>query len=123
MTVSGPFFDTRLERGMHDMVETVSRDVAKSGDLDVHAHEHIFFRNPTGNYEAHIRTDKIADGTFRVWDGGTIVYGPWLEGVGSRNKTTHFKGYFIMRLVTQGLSGRAKGIADSTIARMIARIN
>jgi len=34
------------------------------------------------------------------------VYGPWLEGTGSRNQTTNFKGYKSARLATAALVNR-----------------
>ena len=45
----------------------------------------------TGNYQRRITSfRKGLHG--EVYDGGTI-YGPWLEGVSSRNQRTRFKGY------------------------------
>ena len=46
---------------------------------------------------------------------GLASYGPWLEGTGSRNQTTRFKGYFSFRLATQELDDQAEGIADETL--------
>jgi hypothetical protein len=40
-------------------------------------------------------------------------YGPWLEGTGSRNDTTRFKGYHGFRIATQELVKTAGTTADS----------
>jgi hypothetical protein len=49
-----------------------------------------------------------------VQDGG-VIYGPWLEGVGSRNRTTRFKGYFTFRRTTAQLNVRATPIAEELL--------
>ena len=54
-------------------------------------------QNPTGNYEGLIAGERTSSG-WRVSD-SNCIYGPWLEGVGSRNATTKFKGYATFRKV------------------------
>ena len=45
-----------------------------------------------------------------------VIYGPWLEGTGSRNyPVTRFKGYRNWRRVTQMLEKAAKPIAEKSI--------
>ena len=53
-------------------------------------------------------------GGAEVWDGGHggAVYGPWLEGVGSRNATTRFKGYWAFRKATSALDHAIEEIGD-----------
>src|SRR3546814_9997690 len=45
-------------------------------------------------FRSNVRITNVS-GSPEVWDGGMAGprYGPWLEGVGSRNNTTRFKGY------------------------------
>lgn len=43
------------------------------------------------------------------------------EGVGSRNKTTRFKGYFVFRRISQRLDRQAKHIAERRTPPMGAR--
>jgi hypothetical protein len=49
-----------------------------------------------------------------VWDGGWAgpVYGPWLEGVGSRNATTRFKGYRAFRKAANALERHIEDLGD-----------
>lgn len=57
--------------------------------------------HPTGYYRSQI--DYLinqGNGAVIVHDRG-VVYGPWLEGTGSRNATTRFKGYRTFRTVFQ----------------------
>lgn len=58
----------------------------------------------------------------RIEDGG-VVYGPWLEGVGRRNRTTRFKGYHSFRRTSQWLNKNFRSVAGPAIRRMIDRIS
>jgi hypothetical protein len=49
------------------------------------------------------------------------AYGPWLEGTGSRNQTTRFKGYHGYRLAAQELEAEAGVIADIEMQPFIER--
>ena len=53
---------------------------------------------------------------------GNAMYGPWLEGTGSRNATTRFKGYHGYRLASQ-VTRRVKrrAIADTALQPFIER--
>ena len=62
----------------------------------------------TGKYSMPVVAG--ADETVVTMDLAT--YGPWLEGTGSRNETTRFKGYHSFRLAAQQLDGIAQGIAE-----------
>ncbi len=53
-------------------------------------------QNPTGYYTSNISSERTGVYNARLNDNG-IVYGPWLEGIGSRNATTTFKGYHALR--------------------------
>lgn len=58
-----------------------------------------------------------------VTDGG-IIYGHWLEGTGSRNRTTRFKGYFMWRKAFQSMNrGGALRVAEPIIARTVRFLN
>lgn len=49
------------------------------------------------------------------------MYGPWLEGTGSRNMTTRFKGYHGYRLAAGELDAEAEAIADAELQPFIQR--
>jgi len=57
------------------------------------------YTKSTGNYRRHITSKRKHLSGF-VHD-GNVLYGPWLEGVGSRNKTSRFKGHFHFRKTRQ----------------------
>lgn len=50
------------------------------------------------------------------------TYGPWLEGTGSRNLTTRFKGYQSFRKAGQVLEGMAEAIAQRTFQRYLRQM-
>ena len=52
-----------------------------------------------------------------------IIYGPWLEGVGSRNATTRFKGYSSFRRAFQELERQAPRLVEQDVRRLIAKLN
>jgi hypothetical protein len=56
---------------------------------------------------------------WKIWDRG-VIYGPWLEGVGSRNfPVTRFKGYATYRRTFQQIDRRAGVIAQYTIREFL----
>lgn len=116
----GPLFDGRAGRVMDAYIADAEQAVAQAGVNDVRSALGSVLQNPTGYYESRIRTDLQSDDTV-VTDGG-VVYGPWLEGVSSRNKATRFRGYHTFRKVTQRLQSRAGAIAEEVLQRHIGRL-
>lgn len=51
------------------------------------------------------------------------TYGPWLEGTGSRNLTTRFKGYHGMRKAAQVLNGMAEAIGEEAMGPFVDEMN
>jgi hypothetical protein len=116
----GPIFDRRAdaEAGRYataaqDHVATWARNRVVGQLIQV-------IRKPTPYYWTQIRTDRAAGGT-RVHDGG-MVYGPWLEGTGSRNRTTRFKGYRSFRIVRQQTNQRAVSLATEILPPFLERM-
>jgi len=95
---SGPLFDGRAPRIMDEYVDDLEEQGAEWALRHVQRTFHAKFQNPTGYYESRVHISNVS-GEHVVNDGGFAgpVYGPWLEGVGSRNETTRFKGYHAFR--------------------------
>jgi hypothetical protein len=51
------------------------------------------------------------------------TYGPWLEGTGSRNLTTRFKGYNGMRRAALALNAAARMYAEDAIHPYVREMN
>lgn len=117
----GPVFNGRAQRAAHEMVEHIEEEIAQQGYNDVRRELGRVLKHPTGYYESRIQTDNLGGDTV-VHDGG-VIYGPWLEGVGSRNRTTRFKGYFTFRKVAQRLNSRSELIARAIVPRYLRRMN
>lgn len=106
----GPIFDGRAEVALLEMCDKIDDEVARAGKAEVLATLGSVLRHPTGYYESQITTTGNGNST-DITDGG-VIYGPWLEGVGSRNRTTRFKGYATFRRVAQQLDAQAGPIAE-----------
>lgn len=114
VTKHGPLFDDRIQSMINAGLTSGEAKAAKRGLQMLRGEFATHFRMPTGYYESqvHIETEP---GGYKLTDGG-VVYGWWLEGVGSRNATTRFKGYSIWRRVGQALEPEAVTIIEREIA-------
>lgn len=121
VTLSGPVFDQRGPAIMADFRDEALDRVGGHGLALVHTHLNAAIQNPTPYYETQIALDSEAGGRL-VHDRG-VIYGPWLEGVGSRNKTTRFKGYFSFRLAAQALRPAVPGLCEPIKLRAVGRLN
>lgn len=113
----GPFWDGRTERLVSAFIEDAEKTIGDEALAEVHEGLKQNLKHPTGHYQSRIRVDMRA-GDPVIHDGG-IVYGPWLEGVGSRNRTTRFKGYFTFKRAKEIMKVRAPEIARRVLKRYI----
>ena len=56
-------------------------------------------------------------------DDGNVVYGPWLEGISSRNQSTRFKGYASFRRTAQWMTSRIRPETKAVVARWTRKMN
>lgn len=117
---TGPLFDGSADgtiKAFQDDVEqevgeyTVNRIQGELGHVLVH---------PTGYYRSRVTTERRGENVL-VTDGG-VVYGPWLEGVGSRNKSTRFKGYATFRRISQAVRNEVGPIAERVLTKYVGRL-
>lgn len=113
MQYNGPLFDMRARRVFRDFQQDLEDEAAEFTLDQIKDTFHSHFKAPTGYYESNVRITNMS-GSPEVWDGGMAgpKYGPWLEGVGSRNNTTRFKGYHAFRNAAQALDARIEGMGD-----------
>lgn len=119
-TLSGPLFDGRAAIAAAQFARASQKDIAEQGKREISTRLHSVIRHPTGRYESRIRVQHFGSRS-AVNDSG-MVYGPWLEGTGSRNRTTRFKGYATFRRVRARLQKEATGIARKNLPRYIRRM-
>lgn len=120
----GPFFDERVHRAFADYEDSLEEEMAEWAERHIRRTFHREFQNPTGYYESNIRV-RDNGGTAEVHDGGMAgpVYGPWLEGVGSRNDNTRFRGYGAFRKAANALERRAQELGERVLVRYINRMS
>lgn len=115
VTVSGPLFDGRAQAAVARYVDDTRDTLAARAEDMVLAELGMVLRHPTGYYEGEITTDRVTPDTDRVSDGG-VVYGPWLEGVGSRNSpVTRFAGYGHWRRTKDAIAREAPDTAQQLL--------
>jgi hypothetical protein len=115
---SGPLFDGTASALVQRYTQAGGEEVARWAEQEVHRVLEQVLRNPTGYYQSQVRVNLVSNDSFAITDGG-VVYGPWLEGVGSRNyPVTRFHGYSTFRRVAQRVEQRA----DRTFARIFSQV-
>jgi len=133
--VSGPFF--RLGPGpivasIHDAVqETVLTGEAegvrmaqpreRGGVFHSGAYAAAHGYRHTGHYARSIHGRMVSNLHGAISDSG-VVYGPWLEGVSSRNQATRFKGYAIFRRTRDKLQRLSRGILEKHVRKALGRL-
>lgn len=136
MKFSGPLFDGTAERAARDGTDAVRKRLADEAKRLAAAAFIAQIREDHGRFLGSLTETRVSR-TYSSRPGGktysmpvvvedpatdTIVtteqaaYGPWLEGTGSRNATTRFKGYHGFRLAGQALGRSAQRLADQAFA-------
>jgi len=120
MKLTGPLFDGTAPKAVQDFITDAEQSIGDYAVNEIQTELGRVLKHPTGYYRGHIQTDLSSE-QVSVNDGG-VIYGPWLEGVGSRNKRSRFKGYATFRRVSQQLQDRAVGIAEKSLPKLLGRL-
>jgi hypothetical protein len=75
----------------------------------------------TGHYRRSISTE-LKQLNALITDGG-VIYGPWLEGISSRNTSTRFKGYSSFRRAAQFASEKSERVFKAYVARFVRSVS
>jgi hypothetical protein len=122
VTTSGPVFDGRADTMVDTMLDEVLDEVGDYGQFEWQMKLEDSLRHPTGRYQARLNVTRAH--LSRTVNDRQSVYGPWLEGTGSRNTpATRFAGYWSARRATAALKQKAKAIGQPAVDRGIERIN
>jgi hypothetical protein len=116
----GPVFDGRAKLAAHDFVRDSQRTIADRGADMIRTELDHVLRHQTGQYRSSIQVQHAFGGD--VVTDGDIVYGPWLEGIGSRNRTTRFRGYSTFRRVVSRLDAQSGNIAERLLPSYLRRM-
>jgi len=95
-------------------IDVMSRSLAEDAKRAIKFQGQSSFRyehsTPTGRWARSIRITAAIGGLAQVSDSG-LIYGPWLEGLGSRNyPVTRFRGYSTFRKVRQEIERKAPAL-------------
>lgn len=119
--VSGPIFDAARRRGIvGEFCEEAVRDVGAQLLADWSTNLNASIRHPTPYYET--QTHMLVSGPTAIVNDRGIVYGPWLEGTSSRNRTTRFRGYASLRRARAGLEAKIPRLVRGAYDRLVARL-
>lgn len=118
--ISGPLFDGRRDIATRQFISDLTRDIAGQALSEVQMILDRSIRNPTPYYETQINVRR--EGLDSVVNDRGVVYGPWLEGVGSRNRTTRFKGYAAFRRGKQAVRAKVPRLLQHALSRYTNRL-
>ena len=119
--VSGPISSGRMQKDVAAYEHDVAEAIAEFGEKTwVHNLEGSI-REPTPYYWTRIDTRELSPNRYEVHD-HDIVYGPWLEGTGSRNAPNSiFPGYRSLARTKESVRRRRGGIARRILREYRAR--
>lgn len=117
--VSGPLFENG-EQILKEWCEDLVERYGKRAESEIGSIMDSSFKNPTPYYETQVTFDQM--GTEGMLHDRGIVYGPWLEGVGSRNATSRFKGYHMFRRTAQ-LIQEDVSITTMMVPELVSRLS
>lgn len=115
---SGPLFDGRALRALREFVDDAPYEIAREG-IDIYLSVYRpQVQHPTPYYEYLITRERVEFAESRIWDGGEVPYGPWLESTGSKNyPVTRFRGYHSMEKSTPLVQAAAAPVAEALLRR------
>lgn len=114
---TGPLFDGRAEAAVARAANDVEKSVATLGASMIRTRLNLVLTHQTPIYRFKVVPKQTFPG-WKIWD-QRMIYGPWLEGTGSRNRTTRFKGYRTFRIMVIMIQDRANIIAPNIVAKYI----
>lgn len=123
VTLKGPLFDGRAQAALDEFMVAAVQSVADVAKVELVDRMRDTFRDPTPYYWTKVRSDRASSGPDVTVNDDRVIYGPWLEGVGSRNfPVTSFRGYHIWRKEENSLRQRATRIAEAVLPRYLAEM-
>jgi hypothetical protein len=125
--MTGPFFDERRGLILDRMVTDIRGTVADEAFVKWESNMELAIRNSGPIYQSFAQVfDR--DGERVVNDGwgqtNHLKYGPWLEGVGSRNSpVTRFPGYFSLKRAFDDTTAEVPDLAQPVVDDAMEAMN
>lgn len=144
VSMRGPFFDERQQQIIGHMIAEVTQDVGDYALFQWQMNLIGSLKHPTGRYESNLHSvwrdqDRVVNDGWG--ETNTLPYGPWLEGVGSRNSgagipgqmllpiggkessVTRFPGYFALDRAFRSVKAKVKAIGQPIVDRYMEVMN
>lgn len=122
VTLKGPTVEGRAPAIVHLMAEEALKEIADYTRFEVLMQLDRVLQHPTGYYESQVKAERVAVDTYSVND-SNVIYGPWLEGIGSRNRARPgFPGYHTFRTVRGRMERKADAVAEAAIQRTVGEL-
>jgi len=119
--LKGPTVEGLAEPMLAGMLDVALEEVASYTQYEVNMELIKVLQHPTGYYESQVHTERVSADVYSIND-SNVIYGPWLEGLSSRNQTTRFKGYATFRRVKNRMAQKAGDIIDAAVSRAMGRL-
>lgn len=118
----GPLFDGTAAEVLGRAIGDCQKKEADAAEEVWQAYMDASFQHPTGYYQSHVNIAQR--GRDLVVNDRGVIYGFWLEGIGSRNyPVTRFKGYAAARRARQHVEAMTLEICEPILDRAIVEIN
>lgn len=120
--MTGPILEGQAPAIVEAMTVSTVAEIADYAKFEVLMQLHQVLQHPTGYYESQITDQTLSPTMHRIHD-NNVIYGPWLEGIGSRNyPATRFKGYRTFRIVRARMSAKSRQIVADHLARLVGEL-
>ena len=121
VTLKGPLLTGQAPAIIRDTLKAATSDLVGEGERRVKLQLFPGHGLVTGHYRRSIHGEVLSSFNGVIND-SNVVYGPWLEGVGSRNQQTRFKGYAMFRRATQQLEKIKGAVVQKRVSQAIRRL-
>lgn len=124
LEVAGPLHDGLGAHEIRQVLTDTVQELTDEGTRELKSWVMDKSGRATGFFQNHIVTTTMKKyGMAEVIHAEypAVLYGPWLEGVSERNRSTRFKGYHLFRLTSQKLNDEATRIVERKLNELIAR--
>ncbi len=117
----GPVLNGQAPPIVKDALKDAIGDLVVEGERKVKLQLYPGHGQITGHFQRSIH-GEMASSLHGIIHDSKVIYGPWLEGVSSRNQTTRFKGYAMFRNARQQLGRIASGVLRSHVSKALQRL-
>lgn len=122
VTVAGPLMEGRGPQILQRFFDDATKLVAEHGRDELKKRATGKPRHPTGAFAGAITIKPFKKGKTIIADYPEVLYGPWLEGVSTRNASTGFAGYRMFKLTRGRLRKQVgelvQGLLDKAVAEL-----